>query len=132
MPHLSPPPEPPPEPRSAAPRFECELRSTGPAVTWIRARGELDYASAGRFEQALQAAFSSALVIVDLRQLTFIDCTSLELMIKADAWARGSRRRLVFVHGPEPIDRVFDLVGLSDRLEFIDLKPVLVSDAAGR
>ena len=121
-------PESPPRLRPAGRHFECEVRSSGRAATWIRPCGELDLGSEPQFEQALREALSSALlVIIDLRELIFIDSTSLHLIIDADARARRSRRRLVFVRGPAQVDCLFELVGLSDRLEIIDLKPVLVS-----
>jgi anti-anti-sigma factor len=70
------------------------------------------------------------LVIVDLRQLTFIDSTGLHVLIEADARARRIRRRLVLARGPARIDRLFQILGLSERLKIIDLKPVLVSPPA--
>jgi anti-sigma B factor antagonist len=129
LPDLNPPPESSTEPRPLD--FACELRSSGRAATWLRAHGALDLRSAPEFEQAARRALSSAvLVIVDLRQLTFIDSTGLQVIMELDARARRSYRRLVFVRAPAPIDRLFELVGLSGRLEVIDLRPVLVSAPA--
>ena len=86
------------------------------------------WASATR--QALQEALSRALlVVVDLRELAFIDSTGLHMLIKPDARARRTGRRLVFVRGPAQIDRVLELIGLSGRLEIIDLEPGCVSAA---
>lgn len=64
-------------------------------------------------------------MIIDLRQLTFIHSVGLNVIAEAHARARRSNRRLVFVRGPAQIDRLFELVGLAERLEIIDLKPVL-------
>ena len=128
MSDLSPPPESPAQLRPTGQHFECDVRSNGRAPTWIRACGELDVASAPQFEQAVHDSLSSApLVINDLRQLTFIDSTGLQLIIDADIRARRIGRQLVFVRGPAQIDRLFVLIGLSDRLEVVDLRPVLVS-----
>jgi anti-anti-sigma factor len=124
------PPESPTRLTPAAHSFQCEVRSSDRAATWIRVCGELDLGSAPQFEQALRYSLSSALlVIIDLRQLTFIDSTGLHVIAEADARARRSSRRLVFVRGPAQIDGLFELVGLSDRLEIIDIKPVLVPAA---
>ena len=128
MSDLSPPPKSSTKPQ--LPRFECELRSSRRAATWIRTCGEWDLRAAPQFEQALHAALAGArLVIVDLRQLTFIDSTGQHLIIEAAARARRSGRRLVFVRGPVQIDLLFELIGLAYRLEITDLKPVLVSTA---
>jgi anti-anti-sigma factor len=122
------PPESPTQSSPATQDFECEVRSNDRAATWVRVRGDLDLSSAPHFEQVLLASLSSALlVIIDLRQLTFISSAGLHVIAAADARARRSNRRLVFVRGPAQIDRVFELVGLADQLEMIDLKPVLVS-----
>lgn len=68
--------------------------------------------------------------IGDLRQLTFMDSAGVHAIIKADAQARSNARRLVLVRGPAQIDRLLELVGLSDQLEIIDLKPTLASTSA--
>jgi anti-sigma B factor antagonist len=128
LPDLIPTPESPTQPSRTAEPFECELRFSGRAAAWIRLGGELDPACAQQFAQSVEQALSTALLaIVDLRQLTFIDSTGLHVLIEADARARHTGRRLVVVRGPAHIDRLFDLVGLSDRLRIIDLKPAAVA-----
>jgi anti-sigma B factor antagonist len=121
-------PEPPTRFRLADRNYECEVSSSGRAATWMRVRGELDLDSAPQFDLALRESLASALlVIVDLRELTFIDSSGLHLIMEADARARRSGRRLVFVRAPAQIDRLFKLLGLSARLEIIDLRPILVT-----
>jgi anti-sigma B factor antagonist len=132
LPQLEPPPESSFTPSAAASQtFECAVRESGRNAAWIRVSGELDIATGTQLEQTLREALGSArLVVVDLRQLTFMDSTGVHLMIEADARARRSAQRLVRVRGPEQIDRLFDLVGLTDRLEIVDLKPVHASAVA--
>jgi anti-sigma B factor antagonist len=120
--NLSTPPESPTQLRPADKQFECEVRASGRAGAWIRLCGELDIATAPQFEQAVQDSLSSALlVIIDLRELTFMDSTGVHVIVQADARGRRSGRRLVLVRGPAQIDRMFKLVGLSDRLGIVDL-----------
>lgn len=103
--------------------FDCVLSHSGRDAAWIRLVGELDIATAPRLERTLYEALGSArLVIIDLRQLEFMDSTGLHLLIKADAHARPRGRRVVVVRGPHQIDQLFQLVGISDRLELVDLK----------
>ena len=112
-------------------RFGCDVRSSRGSATWIHPRGELDNVFAPCFERAVRQALSRVrLVIIDLRQLTFIDSTGLHLIIAAEACARLGDRRLVIIRGPAHIDRLFALVGISDRVEIIDPRPVLVSALA--
>ena len=104
-------------------QFESGLRF-GARAAWLHLCGELDLASAPMLRLRLAEAISSAqLVMVDLRQLAFTDCTGVHVLLDADAEARRAGRQLVFVRGPAQIDRVFHLLGLSERLRIIDLKP---------
>lgn len=84
--------------------------------------GELDLGSAPQLEQRLHDVEHSApnRVIVDLRQLAFIDSTGLRLLLQAHA--RCSERRCEFVlrPGEEPVQRVFDLTGAVKVLRFED------------
>ena len=115
-----------PRPRPARSYFAVDVWYGGRAAAWISPRGELDLASASQLEHALQAALSWALLIViDLRELTFCDCAGVHLLVEAEARARRSRRRLVIARRDAQFDRLFALVGLAERLEIVDLQPVL-------
>jgi anti-sigma B factor antagonist len=67
-------------------------------------------------------------LVLDLRGLTFIDSSGLRAMVMADHQARAEGKRCLLVRGPQRISRVFDLTGVSDRLELVDEPP----DAAPR
>jgi anti-sigma B factor antagonist len=122
------PSEPPPPVRAPTKRFESVLQFSGRAGAWIRLRGEFDIAHTEQFAQSVEHALERALlVIVDLREATFIDTAGVHALDDADARARRARRRLVIIRGPAQINRVFELLGLSRWLEIIDLKPVLLS-----
>lgn len=109
---------------TARERFRCEVRFSRSALAWICVWDELRLNSAQEFAQSVEWGLSGALlVVVDLRQLTAIDSTGLHVLIEADARARRSGQRLVVVRGPAHIDRLFELVGLSDRLEIIEVTP---------
>ena len=110
------------QPATPPDRFECDLRAEGRGAAWVSPRGELDIASAPRFEQIIHDALGqSLLVIVDLRAVTFMDSTGLHTIVSADARASRSGRRLVIVRPGGQIARLFELVGLSDRLRIVDL-----------
>lgn len=89
-------------------------------------RGELDISSAGRIEEELDSLQGGGpeLLVLDLRQLEFMDSTGLRLIVRADEAARERGTRFVIVRGPEPVQRVFEIVGLDTRLDMADEPPV--------
>jgi len=84
--------------------------------------GELDIASAGRLERELEQVEQTvpAVLVLDLRELRFMDSTGLRIVLSADARAREQSRRLVVVQGPEPVQRLFHMTRLDERLEIVD------------
>ena len=65
-------------------------------------------------------------VVLDLRELTFMDSAGVRLIIREDRLARSSGRRFSLVKGAA-VQRVLGLCGLSERLDFGDLPPSLVA-----
>jgi anti-sigma B factor antagonist len=85
-------------------------------------RGELDISSAPQVEDALSEleAARPPVLFIDLRSLDFMDSTGLRTVVSADARAREQGRRLAVVRGPEPVDRIFSVTRLDERLQMID------------
>jgi anti-anti-sigma factor len=88
----------------------------------VTLRGELDLSSVSKIEDELNRVESSAppLLVIDLSQLTFLDSTGLRCLVTADQRARDADRRVVLVRGPDPVQRVFVITRLEERLEMID------------
>lgn len=84
--------------------------------------GELDIASAGRLERELQEVERDAppVLVLDLRELMFMDSTGLRIVLSADARAREQSRRLVVVQGPDSVQRLFHMTRLDERLEIVE------------
>jgi len=114
--------------RSAAslfPRFDCTLRDGGLDAAWLRATGELDIATAPQLAEMLgQAEERCQRVVLDLRELTFMDSAGVHAIIDATLRATAAGRRLVLVRGPSHVDRVFELTRASASLEIVDLDPI--------
>jgi anti-anti-sigma factor len=94
--------------------------------------GEMDISEAERTEQALLSLERDqpAILVLDLRGLTFLDSTGLRLVIDADGRAHQEGRRLALIPGPDVVHRIFLIAMLDKRLEFIDdLAALGVSDA---
>jgi anti-anti-sigma factor len=90
--------------------------------TFVALVGELDIATAPRFEEGLVEVErdTPGTLVLDLRRVEFIDSTGLRAVIAADERARSVGRRLVIVRGPAAVERVFSVTQLDQRLEIID------------
>jgi anti-anti-sigma factor len=84
--------------------------------------GELDVATGPTLEHELAAAEAAdaQLVILDLRDLEFIDSTGLSILIKAHHQAEASGRRFAVVRGRSQVQRLLGLTGLEERLTLVD------------
>ena len=87
--------------------------------------GELDLASAEELEGELKQLESAEppLLVLDLRELEFMDSTGLRTVIAADARARDRGGRLVVVRARDEVDRVFRLTRMDQHLELVDEPP---------
>jgi anti-anti-sigma factor len=89
----------------------------------LKLSGELDISTAQLLEDDLHRveAERPELIVLDLRDLAFMDSTGLRLLIMADARAKGEGRRLAIGRGNEMIQRVLHLTRLDERLEVVDV-----------
>jgi anti-anti-sigma factor len=102
----------------APPLFTCACRHARDGAASVRLTGELDLATACRLEQALHDAQAEASeVVLDLRDLTFLDCSGMRVILAAAQRARRAGHRLTVVPGPGQVDRVFTLTGAADVID---------------
>jgi anti-sigma B factor antagonist len=87
--------------------------------------GELDVATAGSVEEALLGVEEDApeRIVLDLRELRFIDSTGLSLLINADRRGRKAGRQVTIVTGSGPPRRILETVGLDTRLDVVQDLP---------
>ena len=108
------------DPRPPAFGFSCTDR--GLDAAWVNLTGELDIATTPQLVRTLRKAQLRAhLVVLDLRKLTFMDCTGVHAIVNASIRARRVGRRLVLMRGPPNVDRLFRLTGTSDQVEIGDV-----------
>ena len=88
----------------------------------IALRGELDLSSAAKLQEELKRVEAGApeVLVLDLSKLVFLDSTGLRCLVTADERARDEGRRVVIVRGPDPVQRVFSITRLEERLEMVD------------
>lgn len=80
-------------------------------------RGELDLVSSHALEARLHGLDDRALVVIDLRELEFIDSTGLGVLVKTHQRFREDGRELVLVAGDGQVSRLLSLTGLADQLK---------------
>lgn len=84
--------------------------------------GELDIATTDQLRQEIDrlhvAGFNR--LVLDLRQLRFMDSTGLRLVLEVDAGSREDGWDFSLVRGPEAVHRLFEVTKLTQRLDFVD------------
>ena len=101
--------------------FHTTLTSAGDAL--IALTGELDLSGAAPLDEEidrLAAQDGVRRVVVDLRELEFMDSSGLRLVALAERRLGAAARELVLVRGPEAVQRVFEITRMEDHLTFVD------------
>ena len=88
----------------------------------VALRGEADLFSAASLEDQLRRALESGAdrVVVDLSALHFIDSISLRVLLKAALASRQDSGRLYFRRGSPQVERVLEVSGVRQQLQFLD------------
>jgi anti-sigma B factor antagonist len=104
--------------------FSCEVGHNGSSA-WVRPVGDLDLDTAHRVESALAGLRAEGCrdLVLDLRELTFMDSTGLRLVIRWHTAARDEGFRFAIVPGPEIVQRVFRLTGMEAHLTVAEPPP---------
>ena len=100
--------------------FHTTLRA-GDAV--IALSGELDLSGAPALDDEigrLASADGVERVVVDLRDLEFLDSSGLRTVALAHRRLAAAGRELMLVRGPETVQRVFEITRMDERLRFVD------------
>ena len=104
------------------PAFRVLTNQSGSRVE-IAIQGELDLATAPQLDAEFArvgALDGVELVVVDLRELAFLDSTGLEAIVKFDARSRDAGVELAVVRGPRAVERLFDVMQLDKKLRIVD------------
>jgi anti-sigma B factor antagonist len=87
----------------------------------VAVRGDVDLATADAVRAELRAAFERAgTVVLDLREVTFMDTQGLAVVIEAQRAADDDKTRFVLTRAPDRVHRLFDMIGLTPRLTIVD------------
>jgi anti-anti-sigma factor len=107
------------------PDFRILTSGSGPRVE-IAVEGELDLATAPQLEREfgrVRELDGVEQVVVDLRNLAFLDSTGLEAIVKFDSQSRADGVEMVVVRGPRAVERLFAVMQLDQKLRIVDDPP---------
>jgi anti-anti-sigma factor len=83
-------------------------------------RGELDLATAPELEQTLLAPIEDGReVVLDLRELEFMDSSGVRVLVVAHSRAQG-RFGLIAAPDNSPVTKILAIAGLAPELNFVD------------
>ena len=105
--------------------FGLTIEELEPGAIRIALRGELDLAHAYTFDEELRRVEESrpSCVVLDLRELSFLDSCGLARLLAARRRARRLGHRLVLVRGPKAIQRLFALSAVDEAFELVNDVP---------
>jgi len=91
----------------------------------LRLSGELTIATLNAFKDQLRDTEVSApeVLVIDLRQLRFLDSLAIGELIAADKRSRKVGRRLTLVTAAGPVERLLAMSGVDGRLHLRDTPP---------
>ena len=96
------------------------MRAEGSAEI-VAVRGEIDLATADAVRADLRRAFErSGNVVLDLREVEFMDTQGLAVVIETQQTSAADGTRFAITRAPEHVHRLFDMIGLTPRLTIVD------------
>ena len=103
------------------PDYRVELVRQGAAVL-VALEGDIDLAARPELDQLLATLDPAHLdrVVIDLRDVTFLDSTGLHMAQRFDRWGRDNDVTVVFTRGIPAVMMALRAAGLADRLTFSD------------
>jgi anti-sigma B factor antagonist len=108
------------QPEARGGRDRLQIRSVPRADgAELQLAGELTLATLNAFREKLREIEAEApdVLVVDLRQLRFVDSLALGELVATDRRSRAARRRLMLVTAAGPVERVLAVTGLDGRLQ---------------
>jgi len=107
---------------TGAERFEplhTRLERHGDTIV-VAAYGEIDLTSADRLQAQLRGLLNGhRRLVLDLRELDFIDSSGLHCILEVDRASRAAAVEFQLVPGPPHVQRVFSLTKTDETLRFI-------------
>ncbi|HEY7952265.1 MAG TPA: STAS domain-containing protein [Solirubrobacteraceae bacterium] len=105
---------------AAQDHFRIEVRNAPDRVV-LCLHGELDLASAPLLAQEIENASdgATAMVVLDLKELRFIDSTGLRIVLAANERAQERGQEFALTRGSEQVQRLLSITGVGEHLRII-------------
>ena len=101
----------------------------GEDTVCVGLRGELDMEHAYTFDEELRRVEerAPAILVIDLRELWFMDSAGLGRLLAARRRARRARRRLILVRGSAAVQRLLALTAVDESFEIVSAPPAVAA-----
>lgn len=105
---------------AAQDHFQIEVRNAADRVV-LCLHGELDLASAPLLAQEIENASdtTTAMVVLDLQELRFIDSTGLRIVLAAHERAQERGQEFALTRASEQVQRLLTITGVGEHLRII-------------
>jgi anti-sigma B factor antagonist len=99
--------------------FDTEVRGS---LTVLRLKGELDMGTAPALTDALHRLQHEGAheIVVDLRELSFLDSMGLSALLQAHMAGRDGHQKVSFIRGEGSVHKVFAVTEVDKRVEWVD------------
>jgi anti-anti-sigma factor len=103
------------------PLLTCDARLAGDGAAVLALAGELDISTVADVEAELEALRERDVrrLTLDLRDVAFIDSTGLRLLVTLRHHGEDGGPPLSVVAGPPNVQRILEIAGLADVLDFV-------------
>jgi anti-anti-sigma factor len=101
------------------------IEELGPDTVCVGLKGELDMEHAYTFDEELKRleARRPSCLVIDLRELWFLDSSGLSRLVAARRRARRERRRLILVRGSAAVQRLLAMTAMDETFELVTEMP---------
>jgi anti-anti-sigma factor len=101
--------------------FDVELSEPASGRLHAALSGEIDLSTVEEVDARLEDSLAAGpeLLVLDLREVSFLDSSGLRMVLRLDERQRNAGGRLVLVQGQRRVERVFELTGAGDRLTIV-------------
>jgi anti-anti-sigma factor len=82
--------------------------------------GELDFGVRAQAQAAIERVGDARVLVIDLRELTFMDTSGIHILLETRDECRTSGRMLLVVRGSPRVHLAFEALGLEHEFAFVD------------